>query len=68
MENIVVGEKVESEEYDCCTDIEKKSDIKKYGLPPWIGDAIADWNTDYIYITNFDNRIEIGTAQVNIVR
>ena len=27
----------------CSTDIEKMSNIDKYGLPNWINTAIADW-------------------------
>ena len=50
------------------TDIEKMSNIDKYGLPNWINTAIADWNTDFIYIKNFENHIEIGPVQVNMVR
>ena len=55
-------------EVNCCTDIEKKADILKYGLPIWLQDAIADWNADFIYIKNSENHIELGIAQVNLIR
>ena len=66
-ENICIEEKKEAGN-KCCTDIERMDNIDKYGLPNWINTAIADWNTDFIYIKNCENHIEIGPAQVNMVR
>ena len=67
MENVVCkGEVVPVGSEVCNIDIEKKSEITKYGLPVWILEAIEDWNSDYIYIKNNDNSVEIGTARVII--
>ena len=65
--NICMGENKEARS-KCCTDIENIEPIMKYGLPDWITEAINDWNVDFIYIKNFDNHIEIGPAQINIIR
>ena len=69
MENMICkGEVVPVGSEGCNIDIEKKSELLKYGLPVWILEAIEFWNSDYIYITNNDTSIEIGVAQVNMVR
>ena len=69
MENMICkGEVLPTGSEGCNIDIEKKSELLKYGLPVWILEAIEFWNSDYIYITNNDTSIEIGVAQVNMVR
>ena len=65
--NICVEENKEDAD-PCSTDIENMVNIAKYGLPNWINTAIADWNTDFIYIKNYESHIEIGPAQVNMIR